>query len=56
MGIRSVMEQVIANLDPADDFIAFTEAEEAMRQTAMQRDKESEEVKEKFRGQLDIFL
>jgi kinetochore protein Spc24, fungi type len=44
------MEQVIANLDPSDDFIVVTEAEEAMKQTAMQREKEAEEVREQFRG------
>lgn len=44
------MEQVITNLDPSDDFIAFTEAEEAMKQIATQRDKEAEELREKFRG------
>jgi predicted DCC family thiol-disulfide oxidoreductase YuxK len=46
------MEQVITNLDPSDDFIAFTEAEEAIRQTATQRDKEAEDVREQFRGRV----
>jgi len=46
----SVMEQVISNLDPSDDFITFTEAEEAMKRTAAQRDKEAEHVREQFRA------
>jgi len=46
----SVMDQVINNLDPSDDFIAFTEAEEAIKQTTSQREKEAEEVREQFRA------
>lgn len=45
----SVMEQVISNLDPSDDFITFTEAEEAMKRTASLREKEAEQVREQFR-------
>jgi hypothetical protein len=46
----ALMDQVIGALDPADDFIAVTEAEEAMKHTAGRRAEEADGVRESLRG------
>jgi len=45
----AIMEQVIANVDPSEDFIAVTEAEEAMKQAAARRAKEATDVRDSIR-------